>query len=69
MTTSVTVNTCSWPVRVSIFPVVDGQPAPDGEWTKVAEVEPESTRTFYVHSGADLLVQELPLPADSPTVA
>lgn len=67
MTTSVTVKTCSWPVVVSSYPLIEGKAAPAGEWTEIGRLEPNAERTFYVHSGIDLLVQELPLPEQVPT--
>jgi len=63
MTTSVIVETHDWPVNVSSFPRVNGEPVPDGEWNLIDQVEPHSSKRFYVHSGQDILVQELPLPA------
>lgn len=69
MTTKVTLSTCAWPVQVSEFPRVNGQPDPNGEWRNVAEVPPETERVFYVHSGVDLCFQELPLPIDGATAS
>jgi hypothetical protein len=62
MTTTVTVTTHSWPVGVRTFPCVDGQPDPEGTWSEPQRVEPHSQQIFHVSSGADFLVQELPLP-------
>ncbi|ESZ88350.1 MAG: hypothetical protein Q27BB25_04590 [Blastomonas sp. CACIA14H2] len=58
MTTSVTVKTCSWPVRVWTAP----REIEDSDWENPVDVAPNSERTFYVHSGIDLCVRELPLP-------
>lgn len=61
MTTTVIVKTCSWPVQVRSFPLENRQPVEGANWSAAERVEPDSERTFYVHDGIDLLVQELPL--------
>ena len=62
MTTSVTVKTCSWPVRVWTAPCKDGETIDGADWGNAVDVPPNSERTFYVHSTMDLCVRELPLP-------
>lgn len=64
MTTSVTVKTVDWPARVLQFPIDRGRPKCDGHWSDIGVVEPHSERTFYVHSNADILIQELARPED-----
>lgn len=61
MTTTVTITTHDWPVEVLQFPL-DAERAPiaDAEWSKLGEVEKNSRGVFHVHSGADLLVREMP---------
>jgi hypothetical protein len=66
MTTTVTVKTHAWPVRVLSFPCANGEPVEGAEWSPVGEVAPNSQQDFYVHSGQDILVQELPLPVADP---
>lgn len=62
MTTSVTIKTVDWPVRVLEFPISRGRPKCNAEWSEIGEVEPHSERVFYAHSGADILIQELARP-------
>jgi hypothetical protein len=66
MTTTVTVTTHSWPVAVRTFPCANGQPVAGANWSDPTEVSAHSQQIFHVHSGADLLIQELPLPKDPP---
>jgi hypothetical protein len=63
MTTTVTVKTCAWPVKVIGYPCADGQPINGSAWQELGRLDPHSERDFYVHSGMDVCVQELPLPA------
>lgn len=59
MTTTVTVETHAWPARV----LTCQRTAGGGDaWENPVEVEPNSKRTFDVHSTMDICVQELPLP-------
>lgn len=60
MTTTVTVQTHSWPAEVSSFALNDRKPSDDAEWTKIGEVPPNSSGAFVVHSGQDIMVRELP---------
>ena len=62
MTTTVTVTTHSWPVQVIGYPCADGQPIKGSIWQVIGRVEPGTARDFYVHSGMDICIQELPLP-------
>ena len=62
MTTTVTVETCIWPVEVRTFPLNNRFPVEGGEWSAPTIVAPNCKRTFYIHSGADIMVRELDVP-------
>lgn len=64
MTTTVTVKTHDWPVRVSGFAMSDGEPVPGAQYEERGTVPPRSEREFVCHAQMDLLIQELPLPAE-----
>lgn len=64
MTTTVTVETCSWPVEVRFFPMRDRSPVEGAAWGEPQRVEPMSKRVFHIHDGVDMLVHELPLPVN-----
>lgn len=66
MTTTVTVDACSWPVQVRFFPMKDHAPVDGAEWSEPQLIEPNTKRVFHVHAGVDLLVHECPLPASPP---
>lgn len=61
MTTTVTVTTHDWPVEVLEFPLgPDRVPVEGASFSKIGCVEKNSSGVFYVHSGRDLLIRELP---------
>jgi len=61
MTTTVTVKTHDWPVRVSAFPLgEDRKPVEGGEWQELGMVPKHSSQDFHVHSAIDLCIQEFP---------
>jgi len=64
MTTTVTVTTHDWPAEVMSFPLNNREPVEGGEYQKVGEVEPNSTGSFVVTSGQDILIRELPSAAE-----
>ena len=66
MTTTITVEACSWPVEVRFFPLADRHPLADGDWSNPITIDPHTKRTFHVHDGVDLMVHECPLPATPP---
>lgn len=58
MTTKVTVDAhAGWPVKVTTISL-DSSGAPTNE-TEEGIVEPKTVRNFYVHSGAELRIQEM----------
>lgn len=64
MTTTVTVKTHDWPVKVSSFALTNREPNDDANWEKVAEVPANSSQEFIIHNGQDLLFTELPSEAE-----
>lgn len=66
MTTTITVEACSWPVQVRFFPLSDRCPLEGGEWSEPQLVAPNTKRVFHIYDGVDLMVHECPLPATPP---
>ena len=69
MTTTVTVKTHDWPASVQQFPLCNRQPVEGAEYIEIAVVEPHSSYDFHPHSGADILIRELPSPEERGEVA
>lgn len=64
MTTTITVEACSWPVEVRFFPLMNGDPVDGATWGEPQRVEPMTKRTFHIHNGVDIMAHELPLPVN-----
>jgi hypothetical protein len=69
MTTTVTVTTHDWPVEVQSFPLNDRVPVEGADWSTIGKVEPNSSGSFVVHSGVDVLIREQPSAAEAAAAA
>jgi len=63
VTTTVTVSTSDHPAAVLAFPLKDREPTQAETYTQLGVVEPHSSQDFHAHSGQDILVLDLDLPA------
>jgi hypothetical protein len=60
MTARVTVKAELRPTEVLAFPMENGQPAPNGEWTVIDTLQPGETREYFAHSRRMILAQIIP---------
>ena len=65
VTTIVRVITSEHPAAVMAYPREGGDPVPGAEYTELAQVPAHSQYDTVVHAGQDVLVVEMPLPAEA----